>query len=469
MNCVDLFTSRAEDVASKTAIAVVGEKTTSFSELAALAGGIQKDLRRHHVEAGDSVLVFDDMGPRLYAAVIAVVGLGARVVFVEPYLSLQEVEDVINEVKPKIFLTSFLGRLWGVRTAGIRDIPHWVALEYVTPSQLHVEPIAQEQPAIVTFTTGTTGRPKGVVRTHDNLLAQYTVLQEELHFREHPGADLCVLANFVFANLAAGRSSLIVPSWNTSVFKKLKALPQDLQPRSLVCGPAFLAHAMRFGDLSSMEAIGIGGAVADCSLFLEAFSRFPNASIWHLYGSSEAEPVAVTDARISVHESHQRGFFQNLFLGRPSKYIETLIEDPDLWVSGKHVCSYYYGNNAANERSKRKSATGQVWHLMGDRILEDDKGWWYAGRSYQNLDDFLLEQKIYSFLQDSASFLDRRQDGTVFLVGERLKGKEDVLLKAFDNLSGIVDTKVYRDRRHRARIDKTRTLTKHGYLASILS
>ena len=37
---------------------------------------------------------------------------------------------------------------------------------------------------------------------------------------------------------------------------------------------------------------------------------------------------------------------------------------------------------------------------MGDRIISDDEGWWYAGRVAQPEDEFHLEQRIYSCLEN---------------------------------------------------------------------
>src|SRR5207247_8700736 len=71
-----------------------------------------------------------------------------------------------------------------------------------------VESCSPDTPAIVTFTSGSTGEPKAVVRTHGFLIAQHRALVESLGLA--PGeVDLTTLPVFLLANLASGVTSVI--------------------------------------------------------------------------------------------------------------------------------------------------------------------------------------------------------------------------------------------------------------------
>jgi acyl-CoA synthetase (AMP-forming)/AMP-acid ligase II len=180
----------------------------------------------------------------------------------------------------------------------------------------------------------------------------------------------------------------------------------------------------------------------------------------HLYGSSEAEPVAVSDAKMAVKKSREKNYFQTLSLGKPISFIQSQIENSRTWVTGPHVCPLYLGNDEENKLYKRKDEKGLVWHDMGDRVLEDPSGnWWYAGRSSQKPEDFKLEQDIYYFLKSSLSFVHRDKAGKLYLCGEKITNPEDVL-KKFSILEKVVNLKIKRDSRHRARIDRMASLKK---------
>ena len=65
-----------------------------------------------------------------------------------------------------------------------------------------------DDPALVTFTSGSTGVPKAALRTHRFLLAQYRALESSIAL-EAGEVDLATLPVFVLANLAAGVTTVI--------------------------------------------------------------------------------------------------------------------------------------------------------------------------------------------------------------------------------------------------------------------
>lgn len=462
MNCVQLALDHVTRSPDRPAIWLPGPgmgKTVSFAELFALACALQRSLVANGVNAGDLVLLQDRLSVRLYAAVFAILGLGATVVLIEPWMPAGHVEQAARSAAPKFIVSGWLGRLWGMRHPAIRAIPIKLSirrlLQQANGWRFVVEDVDPDQPGAVSFTSGTTGLPKGVVRTQGGLLRQRQVLGRALDAAELPGADLCIFANFVLANLASGRPSLLLRDpWKPRLLRQLDRLPPALQPHSVTCGPAFLRQLLQHASLPRLKSVHVGGALTDCRTFERAFERWPQARFRHLYGSAEAEPVAIADAQAAVRHSREKGYFQTLFLGRPVAEIAHHSDARGLWVSGPHVCGPYLGNHAANRSDKRSDAQGRAWHFMGDRIglCQDGRGWWYRGRAGQPESDFALEQSAYSALRSSSCFIHRMHTGEILLVGEVDPG---VRLPGIDR---VVPARIIRDRRHRARIDRPRTL-----------
>jgi acyl-coenzyme A synthetase/AMP-(fatty) acid ligase len=280
MNCVSLFLAQARQNPSKMALWLPEEGVTTFGELKRLASSAQALAISKGIGPGDTVLLLEGLGSRLYAAVIGILGLGATVILVEPWMPVKKINHVIESVKPKLFLSGLFGKLWGARVRSVRKIPHWVTASKInhmkTSADFQIQEVDEGVPGIITFTSGTTGNPKGVVRHQGYLLNQHRVLTETLEGERLSNPDLCIFANFALLNLASGRGTLIVPpKWKKSVLKQIENLPQELLPASLTCGPAFLKNVMKNARLPTLTHIHVGGALTDCDIFENAFDHWP--------------------------------------------------------------------------------------------------------------------------------------------------------------------------------------------------
>ena len=471
MNCVELAQNQALQKPDQIAIWMPGKhpgRTVTYAALMDQAGKAQSYLKKHGIQQGDHVLLVDSLGPRLYAMVLAILGLGASVVLVEPWMPLQRIDEVMRTIKPTAFLAGLKGKAWGARVKGIRQIKQWLnvssAVKYPLSGDFDTVPVGTDQAAILTFTSGTTGAPKGVVRTHSFLLDQHRILEASLHGLDRGGPDICIFANFTLTNLASGRTTLLMPStWKAKHIKQLDTLPSHLKPESLTCGPAFLLRLMRTARIPSLRSIHVGGALTDCWIFEQGFNQWPQAEWLHVYGSTEAEPVAVCDARLAVQRSKEEGYFQTVCLGYPVPDIRYELTEQGAWVTGPHVCPRYIGNDAANKENKKAGPDGDIWHFMGDRIRFDaqDGLMWYNGRSAQSQYIFELEQRVYTSLQSSKSFIHSTSEGQHYLVGD-VPPSVDI-----PGITKNVKAKIYRDRRHRARIDRMKSIARGAsWLAS---
>lgn len=460
MNIVELAASHARRDPRHLALWTPEDGRVSFTELTELAARTQRLLRDAGLRPGDHALVAVPPSAAAFAAVLAIIGLGACAVVVEPWMPVARIDHVVRLVAPRVFFASARGRLWGLRVPAIRRIPRWLspraAARTTAARPFHVEDVVPEARAAVAFSSGTTGAPKGVVRTHGYLRdLQALLARGETPDLSRP--DLTIFPNVVLFHLGTGRGSVWVPPrWARRDLRHIAELPADVQPQSLACGPAFLQRLLEVPGFASLRAVCVGGALTDCSLLERAFRRWPHARWTYLYGGADAEPVAVADARAAVAASRARGYFQTLFLGRPIPEIRATLEPEGLWVAGPNVCSEVLGDG--DGPSRRRDAAGVGWHFMGDRIDADEAGWWYGGRSFQHPDDFRLEQAVYAALQSSACFVHRAGAGPAYLVGENLECRAAELRRRFPELAGVVEVAIARDRRHRARIDRLATL-----------
>ena len=83
-----------------------------------------------------------------------------------------------------------------------------------------------------------------------------------------------------------------------------------------------------------------------------------------------------------------------------------------------------------------------------------------SGRAGQPADIFDLEQKVYSHLQSSAAFIHQKKDGALVLFGQKIRLRQSEIMRAFPRINDCVEGRIVRDHRHRARIDRKKSLEK---------
>ncbi len=149
-----------------------------------------------------------------------------------------------------------------------------------------------------------------------------------------------------------------------------------------------------------------------------------------------------------------------LYLGEKIKEIDIKLKEDILWVKGPNVAPEYIGDPKDNIGVKERDEHGLLWHCMGDRVHLENNKLWLQGRQTQKKDDFLLEQKLYSLMQNSAALLQRCPNGDLALYGESVLDHLVAIKKEFPQIKEIHSTKIVRDKRHRSRIDRKNSIPK---------
>lgn len=447
------------------ALIVAGGGRLTFGELWARVDRVGTGLGALGLGAGDRALVFIPMSLELYVVLLAVLKVGAVAVFIDPWASKRQIAAFARFAEPRAFvgvgrshllrlLSPALRRLPITVTTGRRlgpfPAPHTLAelngappdglggfvlgslgelfrrgrrksshspprepTEPFPSARLTVYASAASDPALVTFTSGSSGEPKGTNRTHGFLMAQHRALVAEFPPREGD-VDLTMFPVFALNNLASGVPT-VIPRMD---FRRVDAVDgrraaDDMHRHRVttaVASPPFfdrLCAAVTAGHATapSLRRLISGGApVSDHQL--RAWRRaLPETEILLAYGSTEAEPIAHLSAEERLHLPATPG----LPAGIPCSCVEAKLvrihrgpieldargwapwkveagEVGELVVTGDHVAKEYFRNPRAFRENKIVDADGTVWHRTGDTGAFDGRGMFrLAGRVHSTI------------------------------------------------------------------------------------
>jgi acyl-CoA synthetase (AMP-forming)/AMP-acid ligase II len=396
-----LFAANAATAPSRLALAITrpghAERVT-FAQLAERAERFSAGLRAAGLRPGDRILLATSISVDFYALLLAVSGSGMTTVLVDGSLDRRRLLNALRSARARAIVGDRLHRWWLVPTlVRMRRYapggPPWG----VRPLSELVGPVgagrsvstARGVPSSISFTSGSTGRAKGVVRTGDVALAQHRAL-----LRQFPvgsgDVDMPCFPAVVVRNLAAGVTSVLPPIDLRHPGAADPAAVAECARRmgvtSLSGAPAYTTrlvdHLLASGThLPQVRRVVVGGAPVTRGLSARVLDAFPGARGLAVYGSTEIEPIAVVDLTEIAAEAHDHG----LLVGAPVPQTDVrIVELPDrvdgetdvaampradvgeVIVRGAGVSRAYIGDPEAFARYKLREPDGSVWHRTGD-------------------------------------------------------------------------------------------------------
>ncbi|SIQ45372.1 non-ribosomal peptide synthetase terminal domain of unknown function [Rhizobium sp. RU35A] len=318
----DLFADRALNHADLTAVMEPG-RTWTYRAMDDEANRFARLLVERGVKPGDRVALLLDRSAQTYIAILAVMKAGAAFVPLAPAFPEERMSLIIEDAGVSLVITI---EDYATRAAAL-SVPHLVIGAGGEDVSTHpAEPlqitVSDEDLCYILYTSGTTGRPKGVAVRHQSICNFVRVAAESYGYR--PGdrvyQGMTIAFDFsteeIWVPFAAGATVVPSPGRMTLVGEELAEFLRENAITCMACSPTLLSSID--SEVPSLRTILVGGEACPYNL-VTRWSR-PGRQILNTYGPTEAT-VTATMGRLSPDRP--------VTIGAPLPTYSIVILDPD--------------------------------------------------------------------------------------------------------------------------------------------
>lgn len=403
VDVVDAWAGERDGLAILWENAAGDQASYRFSDVARLSNRLANTLRRHGVAKGDRVIVMLPRIPEWQIALIACLKLGAVAIPCIEMLTARDIEYRVrnSEARAAICRMEHIDKFTAVLDQvpvriTIGAAPGWTAWsETLNAGEESFSPatVAAEDPAIMYYTSGSTGHPKGVLHASRGL---YVWRMAALHWLDLTPEDrIWCTADTGWSK--AGTSIIWGPwSCGSCAFfydgpfapaERLRLL--STHRISVFCASATELNRVanedfRGADISALRrTISAGEAVSPA--IAQRWEQVTGCKVSEAYGQTEALMMILTYPSEPLRYGS---------MGRPQPGLDIAIVDdegrlvPDgeeghvaLRVPSPHMMLGYWKDPERTAACHIKGPDGH-WYLSGDRGSRDAEGlFWYAGRA----------------------------------------------------------------------------------------
>lgn len=354
------------------------------------------------VRKGDRVGVLFGNNIEFCISIFAICQLGAIAVTLNTRLQAPELEFMLNDSGSKLLimdkdyypnienirnnLTS-LEQIFihGQKPFPPETLPFEELIKYAAPKRI-VEKVDEDDIAFIVYTSGTTGRPKGAMEAHINIIHSCVNYQRVMGITPEDKTLIAVPLFHITGMVAqlilflyAGGTAVIMKEYKTDRFIELLSL--EKVTHTIVVPTIYVLMLMneKLGqyDLSSWRIAAYGGAPISEITITQLAERFPRLKLFNCYGATEtASPATILPSEESLRKSASVG------LPVPVGEIKICDEEGhdlevdkigEIWIKGPMVVPGYWNNPEANA----KEFTDGFWH-SGDLGKIDSEGFVYV-------------------------------------------------------------------------------------------
>ncbi|QKY68528.1 fatty acid--CoA ligase family protein [Lentibacillus sp. CBA3610] len=384
------------------------DKETSYMELENAVTKFASRLQKLGYKKGDHIALVVGNSPYYIIGLYGALRMGAVVIPINPLYTSHELSYILKngDVKGVITMDVLLEKFEAIQNQ-LPDVQHYISCESGADIALEESPLSaklksftqmvsgedslgfndpgtnDEDTAIILYTSGTTGKPKGAMLSHKNIFSNAKDVADYLTI----GADDRVIAALPMFHVFCLTVALNAPLMNGgTVLIMPKFSPQEVfrmapeHKATVFAGvPTMYNYLLQSADGNKGSFGGVrlcisGGSAMPVSL-LNEFERAFDVTLSEGYGLSEASPVTCFNP---LDQPRKAGSIGTNIVNVENKVVDEFGEEVspgevgELAVRGPNVMKGYYKSEEETAVALRGG-----WLHTGDMARMDDEGYFY--------------------------------------------------------------------------------------------
>ena len=381
--------------------------TWDSSVILSLAGQRAQQYTELGLKPGDRVFLHHGNTLEFFVDLLAIWGLGGCAIPVDGRLTSFEVETLAGAAKPRISVwkcepeRDFSASLSAL---GVKLLTGWdaTATAKAPPSNLRSSVLSLDDEALILFTSGTTGNPKGVVHTHRSLRARWVSLRQSLGLDAYR-RTLCLLpthfghgliCNCLFPWLS-GQHLFVGPPFRADVLMRLGTILDQQEITFMSSVPPVWKLALKTTnppEKRTLQRVFCGSAPLSAALWKSVQEWTGTRDVFNAYGITETGSwLAGTTVPELTPEDGLIGeawggivhILKSKNTETPPAYAEPCKpgESGYVWVNTPALMRGYL-----NRDDLTREVVSDGWFVTGDIGLVDDRGYLYLrGREREEI------------------------------------------------------------------------------------
>ena len=488
-NLADILIQNYNKIPNKICL-IEDNKKIDFAELYNKVCSFKEYLISKGIKKNYKVLILVPMSIELYVTLLSIWSIGAIPCFMDAGFikssiknnSFEDIDAVIGISKYIVY--SNINK--NLRKINLKINSSVINKLKYNENVLQNVALEKEFPAILTYTSGTTGKPKIAARSHEFLNIQGKILADIMKY-EKEDIEISTIPIFTLSNINFGITTVIAKTnfsnlGKTNPFTLINQINKNNVNR-IMLSPGVLSIITdycikRNVKFSNIKKVFSGGGAIFLDLIKNVQAVFKNSNMYTLYGSTEAEPIAILNVNEITENDIKKinlgyGILAGNIVGVDKCYLINTDKEKlgilnndefekiktadvgEIVVSGENVLKGYV--NGIGDEKNKFNVEEVKFHRTGDLGRFDENGrLWLQGRIKEPF--FNIEAYLHANYRIGKTAVFKNNDEIILVLEKKDKADLTGINRKikFTKIDKVVYVKkIPVDKRHSTKVDYT--------------